>query len=168
MGMDSNKIKRMMKQVEDAMAAVTFAEEGEAETASALFKRERRVLLALKAGRTDAKTLRYALNASLRINASLDILYVAAPGSEERADPVLNDFSSELKQAGVPYQVINRSGCMKQEIIDHTNSRHDVLFVVVESPKSLDADCRKKDGVLTELWKNLRCPLVVVSDAAEA
>jgi hypothetical protein len=57
---------------------------------------------------------------------------------------------------------------MKQEIIDYTNGRHDVLFVVVESPNSLDADCRKKDGVLTELWKNLRCPLVVVSDAAGA
>jgi hypothetical protein len=166
--MDSNKIKRMMKQVEDAMAAVTFAEEGQAEAAATLFKRERRVLLALKEGHTDSKTLRYALNASLRISAGLDILYVAAPGSESKTDPVLNNFSSELNQSGVPYQVINRSGCMKQEIIDHTNSRHDVLFVVVESPKILDADCKKKDGVLTELWKNLRCPLVVVSDAAEA
>jgi len=166
--MDSNKIKRMMKQVEDAMAAVTFAEEGQAEAAAMLFKRERRVLLALKEGHTDTKTLRYALNASLRINAGLDILYVAAPGSESTAGPLLEQFSAELKLAGVPYQVINRSGCMKQEIIDHTNSRHDVLFVVVESPKSLDADCRKKDGALTELWKNLRCPLVVVSDAAEA
>jgi hypothetical protein len=168
MGMESNKIKRMMKQVEDAMAAVTFAEEGQAEAAAALFKRERRVLLALKEGHTDTKTLRYALNASLRINAALDILYVAAPGSESTAGPLLEQFSRELKLAGVPYQVINRSGCMKQEIIDHTNSRHDVLFVVVESPKSLDADCAKKDGVLTGLWKNLRCPLVVVSDAAEA
>lgn len=166
--MDSNKLKRMMKQVEDAMAAVTFAEEGHADAAAELFKRERRVLLALKEGHTDGKTLRYALNASLRINASLDILYVAAPGSENTSDPLLEQFSADLKKAGVSHQVISRSGCMKQEIIDHTNSRHDVLFVVVESPKSLDADCRKKDGVLTELWKNLRCPLVVVSDAAEA
>jgi hypothetical protein len=166
--MDPNKIKRMMKQVEDAMAAVTFAEEGEAEAAMSLFKRERRVLLALKEGHTDAKTLRYALNASLRINASLDILYVTAPGSNSTADPLTEDFSAELKKAGVRYEVITRSGCMKQEIIDQTNSRHDVLFVVVESPASLDADCKKKDGVLTELWKNLRCPLVVVSDAAEA
>jgi len=166
--MDSNKIKRMMKQVEDAMAAVTFAEEGQAETAAALFKRERRVLLALKEGHTDTKTLRYALNASLRINAGLDILYVAAPGTRSTAGPLLEQFSAELDEVGIPYQVINRSGCMKQEIIDHTNNRHDVLFVVVESPRSLDEDCGKKDGVLTGLWKNLRCPLVVVSDAAEA
>lgn len=163
--MDSNKIKRMMKQVEDAMAAVTFAEEGEAEAAASLFKRERRVLLALKEGHTDGKTLRYALNASLRMSASLDILYVSAPGSTSTAGPLLEQFTAELKRSGIPYDVKNRSGCMKQEIIDHTNSRNDVLFVVVESPKSLDADCRKKDGALTELWKNLRCPLVVVSDA---
>jgi hypothetical protein len=166
--MDTNKLKKMMKQVEDAMAAVTFAEEGQADAATSLFKRERRVLLALKEGHWDSKTLRYALNASLRINASLDILVVAAPGSGSQADTDLESYTSELKTAGVPYQVIERSGCMKQEIIDYTNGKHDVLFVVVESPKSLDADCTKKDGVLTELWKNLRCPLVVVSDAAGA
>lgn len=166
--MDQNKLKKIMKHVEDAMAAVTFAEEGQADTASALFKRERRVLLALKAGRTDAKTLRYAMNASLRIQADLDILYVASPGTERQAEPLLESFTAQLKTAGVSYHVIERSGCMKQEIIDYTNGKHDVLFVVVESPNSLDADCRKKDGVLTELWKNLRCPLVVVSDAAGA
>ena len=166
--MDQNKLKKIMRQVEDTMAAVSFAEEGQADAAAALFKRERRVLLALKEGYRDNKTLRYALNASLRINASLDILYVAAPGSERTADPLPGQFSSELKTAGVAYQVISRSGCMKQEIIDYTNGKHDVLFVIVESPKSLDADCRQQDGVLTELWKKLKCPLVVVSDAAGA
>jgi hypothetical protein len=166
--MDTNKLKKMMKQVEDAMAAVTFAEEGHPDAAVSLLKRERRVLLALKEGHRDSNTFRYALNASLRINASLDILLVAVPGTGSQANADLERYTTELKTAGVPYQVIERSGCMKQEIIDYTNGKHDILFVVVESPKSLDADCRKKDGVLTELWKNLKCPLVVVSDAAGA
>ena len=166
--MDQHKLKKIMKQVEDTMAAVTFAEEGQADAATELFRGERRVLLALKAGRTDAKTLRYAMNASLRIKAGLDILYVSAPGAKQRTEPLLETFTAELKTAGVPCQVIGRSGCMKQEIVDYTNGNHDVLFVVVESPGSLDADCRKKDGVLSELWKNLKCPLVVVSDAAGA
>jgi len=166
--MESNKFKRMMRQVEDAMAAVSFAEEGQAEAAVSLFRRERRVLLALKEGRMDAKTLRYAMHAALRIQAGLDILYVASPGSAGRPGPSLQGFTDELTRAGVPFEVVTRAGCMKQEIIDHTNSSHDVLFVIVESPGSLDADCRKKDGVLTELWKNLRCPLVVVSEAAGA
>jgi K+-sensing histidine kinase KdpD len=166
--MDTNKFKKMMKQIEDAMAAVSFAEEGQAEAAEALFQRERRVLLALKEGHMDAKTLKYALNASLRISAHLDVLFVAAEDRTPHADPVLEGFAKELQAAGVTYRVIQRTGCLKQEIIDYTNTEHDVLFVVVESPRSLDADCRKKEGILTELWKNLRCPLVVVSDAAGA
>jgi hypothetical protein len=166
--MDTNKFKKMMKQIEDAMAAVSFAEEGQAEAAETLFKRERRVLLALKEGHMDAKTLKYALNASLRINAHLDVLFVAAEGRTPRTDPLLEGFAQELQTAGVPYRVIQRAGCLKQEIIEYTNTEHDVLFVVVESPGSLDADCMKKEGVLTELWKNLRCPLVVVADQAGA
>lgn len=163
--MDQNKIRRMLKQVEDAMAAVTFAEEGLAAEASAVLNRERRVLLALKAGWMDARTLRYAMNAALRIRAGLDILIVAAPGSAVGSEPQLESFYADLKTAGVSYQTAERSGCMQQEIIDYTNSRHGVLFVVVESPGSLNADCGKKDGMLSELWKNLRCPLVVVSEA---
>ena len=166
--MESNKFKRMMRQIEDAMAAVSFAEEGQPDAAASFLKRERRVLLALKDGQYDAGTVRYALNASLRIGAHLDILMVSSPGANGDAGAMDFPGEAELKAAGIAYQVTRRSGCMKQEIIDLTNSRHDVLFVVVESPASLDTDCRKKDGVLTELWKNLRCPLVVVSESAGA
>lgn len=158
----------MMKQIEDAMAAVSFAEEGQSEAAATLFRGERRVLLALKEGHLDAKTLKYALNASLRIKAHLDVLFVSSSGRNTRPEPLLDEFAVELKAAGVESRFIQREGCLKQEIVDYTNAEREVLFVVVESPGSLDADCRKKEGVLTELWKNLRCPLVVVSDQAGA
>ena len=45
----------MMKKMEDVLAAATFAEEGEAETARSLLREGRRVLLALKEGRIDAQ-----------------------------------------------------------------------------------------------------------------
>jgi len=166
--MDANKIKKMLKQVEDSMAAVSFAEEGQFESADGLFRRERRVLLALKEGSLDPKTLKYAMNSAMRIHAKLDILYVSAPEAAcEEGGPVLRQFESDLRHAGIEYRLNRRSGCLKQEIIDYTNKEHEVLFVVVESPGSLDRDC-KKSGVLTELWKNLRCPLVVVTDQAGA
>lgn len=166
--MDSNKIKKMLKQIEDSMAAVSFAEEGQYESANRLFKRERRVLLALKEGHIDAKTLKYALNSALRINAKLDILYVSAPdAAPSDGNAALQDFESDLQRSGVTYLVNRRTGCLKQEIIDYTNREHEVLFVVVESPGSLDRDCAK-NSVLSELWKNLRCPLVVVTDEARA
>jgi hypothetical protein len=158
------KLKKIMKKVEDVMAAVTFAEGGERETAESLLKEGRRVLLALRQGNIDAKTVKYAVNSSRRIGAQLDILYVAS--ESYAADARLPELESELSNEGIPYRVIRASGCLKQAIIDHTSREKDILFAVVESPSSLDADCNRKDSMLSELWRKLKCPLVVVMDEA--
>ncbi len=166
--METAKFKKMMKMMEHALTAASFAEEGEIETAHSLMKESRRVLLALKAGQVDPKTLKYAMNTAKRINAHLDILYVTASSAGRRSDgdPSLESFASELSEAGIPYRLITRSGCLKQQIIDYTNGEKEILFAVIESPVSLDADCNKRDKELSELWRNLRCPLVVVMDGA--
>ena len=167
--MEATKLKKMMKNVEDALAAVSFAEEGEISSARSLMSEGRRVLLGLKEGRIDANTLKYALNTAMRIGAQLDILYVAAPDSNSATvDPLLDQLVSELKAEGILYRMIPRTGCLKQQIIDYTNSEKDILFAVIESPHSLDADCNKKDKTLAELWQKLKCPLVVVMDGAKA
>jgi hypothetical protein len=167
--MEATKLKKIMKNVENALAAATFAEEGQVATARSIMKEGRRVLLALKDGRIDARTLKYALNTSKRIGADLDILHVAAPGNTAlTVDPLLSNFESELKTEGIIYRMIQRTGCLKQQIIDYTNSEKEILFAVIESPKSLDADCNKQDKTLSELWQKLKCPLVVVMDGARA
>src|SRR6266508_533875 len=117
------KFKKLMKNVEDALAATTFAEEGKAETARSIMKEGRRVLLALKEGRIDAGTLKYALNTSKRIGADLDILHVTAPGNSAPATgPLLSNFESDRRAEGILYRTIRRTGCLKQQIIDYTNS----------------------------------------------
>lgn len=167
--MEATSVKKMMKNIEDALVAATFAEEGQAGTARSIMKDGRRVLLALKEGRIDAKTLKYALNTSQRIGAHLDILYVTAGGDYARpVDALLEQFESELKAEGILFRRIMRSGCLKQQIIDYTNTEKDILFAVIESPHSLDADCNKRDKTLSELWQKLKCPLVVVMDGAKA
>jgi hypothetical protein len=168
--MDTTKLKKMMKAVEHAFTAASFAEEGEAETARSLMKESRRVLLALKAGHIDAKTLKYALNAAKRIDARLDILFVTSSSAAGRdpGDPALEAFPSELASAGIAFRMIPRTGCLKQQIIEYTNSEKDILFAVIESPSSLDADCDRRDKELSELWRRLKCPLVVVMDGAGA
>ncbi|MDH4162810.1 MAG: hypothetical protein OEW15_09010 [Nitrospirota bacterium] len=164
--MDSQKLKKIMKQIEDSLAAVSFAEEGQQETAATLFRRERRLLVAVREGHVDPKTLKYGLNTAVRIGSQVDILYVTAEGGgHTRIDKDLEEFDRELSAAAIPHRLVRKSGCLKQQIIDYTNKEHEVLFVVVESPRSLDADCSGKDTALTELWKKLRCPLVVVSEA---
>jgi hypothetical protein len=167
--MEATKLQKMMKNVEDALAAATFAEAGDDVTAKSIMKEGRKVLLALKEGRIDAKTLKYALNTAQSIDAHLDILYVTAPGGNAHpVDPLLVHFESELTAEGILYRMIPRTGYLKQQIIDYTNSEKDILFAVIESSYSLDADCNKKDKTLSELWQKLKCPLVVVMDGARA
>lgn len=167
--MEATKLKKLMKNVESILAAASFAEEGEVATARSIMQEGRRVLLALKEGRIDVKTLKYALNTAKRIGAHLDILYVAATGDGGIiVDPLLGHFESELTAEGIRYRLIPRTGCLKQQIIDYTNSEKEILFAVIESPNSLDLDCNKRDKTLSELWQKLKCPLVVVMDGAKA
>ena len=164
MGMD--RLKKMMKQIEDAMAAATFAEEGVPAAARSLLSEGRRVLLGLKEGRIDARTLKYALNTAKRINAQLDILFVSSASASFAAVPdgSLARFQETLQTEGVAYRLITRTGCLKQQIIEHTHKDKEIAFAIIESPNSLDMDCNKKDKTLSELWQKLKCPLVVVMD----
>ncbi len=164
------KFKKMVKMMEHAFTAASFAEEGEMETAHSLMKESRRVLLAIKAGQIDPKTLRYAVNTAKRVDAHLDILYVTSSRSGKRrsGDPVVDSLISELAETGISYRIISRQGCLKQQIIDYTNSEKEILFAVIESPASLDTDCAKQEKELSELWRQLKCPLVVVMDGAGA
>lgn len=145
------------------MAAASFAEEGVPQAARSLLGEGRRVLLGLKEGRIDARTLKYALNTSKRINAQLDILYVSS-GSAPAHDAELDRFQQTLRTEGVAYRLIERTGCLKQQIIEHTGKDKEIAFAIIESPNSLDADCNKKDKTLSELWQKLKCPLVVVME----
>jgi hypothetical protein len=167
--MDTMKLKKIMKSLDNSLAAATFAEEGEAGIAQSMLKDGRGVLLALKEGRIDAKTLKYALNTALRIGANLDILYVTSDDQDEVInEPALSAFEKELIEGNVKHRLIQRTGCLKQQIIDYTNREKEILFAVIESPGSLDEDCNKKDKTLADLWQQLKCPLVVVMDQAKA
>lgn len=158
-------LKKMMDRIEDTLAAVSFAEEGEFETAKEIMNRERRVLLALRDSRVDSRTLSYAMNTCKRVKAGLDILYIS---SSELMNSILDRFQEDLRDNEVPCRLIHKSGCLKEAIIDYTNAQREVLFAVIESSDHLDVECSGKDGRLSESWKNLKCPLVVVSGVASA
>ncbi len=167
--MGTNQLKKIMKRMEDVLAATSFAEEGETDAARSILAEGRRVLLALKEGSIDVKTLKYAVNTSKRIGANLDVLYVASAKRQEGADdPLIRDLQSELSREGIPYRLVRQTGCLKQAVIDYTNREKDILFAVVDSPNSLDVDCNNKDTRLSDLWRQLKCPLVVVMEGAGA
>ncbi len=110
-------MRSMKKKIEDLMSAVSFAEEGEFETAREFLKDERRVLLALMKGQVDRRTFRYAMNTCKRIGAGLDILYVS---STDAPDTAFDECISELGKEGISHRLVQRSGCLKQAIIDYT------------------------------------------------
>ncbi|MCL4456494.1 MAG: universal stress protein [Nitrospirae bacterium] len=152
---------RLSKKIEDMMSAVSFAEEGEFDTARQMLKEERRVLLAVNEGRVERRTLRYALNTCKRIGADLDVLYISKDGSGDISDPVMKTLFADMEKDGIRCEMIIRNGCMKQLVIDRTRERKDILFVVIESAEAVDMECGK-DKRLSDSWDNLQCPLVMV------
>lgn len=145
------------------MSAITFAEEGEFETAKSLMKTRKRVLLAVSNSRIDRKTCTYALNTSQRNGSGIDILVVGETAQEQPAPP-LQSLLSQLQAEAIPFALIQRTGCLKQAILDYIEEEDNTLFVVIESQATADINCVTKDKRLTGAWQRLKCPLVVVAE----
>jgi hypothetical protein len=153
-------VDTLKKKIEEIMSAISFAEEGEFETAKEFLKEDRRVLLAVRKDQVDRKTFRYAINTCKRINAALYILYISPAKAQ---DPILQQCLSEVTQEGINYRLVQRGGCLKQAIIDYTNTIKGILFAVTESSDNLEVDCKGMKA--SKAWKDLKCPLVVVQDS---
>jgi sugar-specific transcriptional regulator TrmB len=161
--MNKKKLKMWLKKLEDEMAAAAFAEEGEFEAAREILKEQRKILLALSGEKSDFNAFRYAHNICKRIGAGLEILY-----SKHQDTDFLKEFQHELEKEGIEYNFIPTEGCIKEEILNYTDKRGDILFVVIESSEGFNINCKKSTKVVSESWKHLKCPLVVVSDLATA
>jgi len=157
-------MKRLVKKFEDMITTSAFVEAGESKTDRELLKEGRRILLAIKEGHSDKKTLKYALNICKRVVANLDILYIS---STEGTNPVLKEFFMELEKEGFNYKLVRREGCLEKEIKEYTDSHEEILFVIIDSSEGLDVDSGSS-GKLPEVWRNLKCPLVVVEDSIHA
>jgi hypothetical protein len=156
-------MRKWMRKVEDAMAAAAFAEAGEFDIARETLKGPRKILLALRGEKSDANAFRYALSTCRRIGAGLEILYVSKIEKE-----MLRKFRSELKREGIDYDVIRKTGSLEQEIRNYTGMKRDILFVVVEVSEGVDIHGKKAERIIADAWKNLKCPLVVVSQGNSA
>jgi hypothetical protein len=156
-------MKRVTKGFQDLMAAITFAEAGELETARAILKERERVLLALREGHIEASTLRYALNTCKRIGADLDILYLPAA---DVITPELSGFLQELERTGIPHRLVKASGCLQQAVMDYVNARTGIAFAVIDGAD--DPETEGKLGKLSRWWEKVKCPLVIVTNRAEA
>jgi hypothetical protein len=146
------------------MSAVTFAQAGEQEEARRLMKGKDKVLVAVSDVSFDTSVFSYALNICKRTSTCLDILYLTK--AELHMDEI-NAFMSKASPDGISCSVVKKDGCMKQAILDYTTKKKEILFVVVGTTPELDIECKTGEKSLSEAWKKLKCPLVVVSKGGE-
>lgn len=154
--------KKFWAKVEDYMSAAAFAEAGETETARSFLRPHRTVLLAVTPRGADARSAEYARGVCKRIEAGLEIILV--PGGESQGR-FLRDFKRELNRDGIHWRIESTTGCLKKRILEHTDGRRDIHFVVIESSEELDIECDDESGAVKRFLKRLKCPLVVVSEA---
>lgn len=156
-------MKKWLKQFENDLAAAAFAEAGELETAREMMKEDRRILLAMTDEKKDMNAFKYAVNMCKRIGAALEILFPRVSGKKS-----MDHFVAELNKEGIDHKITLVKKCLKEEILNYTDQRSDILFVVVESSDGLSMKCKKSQINFSKSWKDLKCPLVVVSDLATA
>ena len=152
---------KFQEKIDDFMSAVTFAEAGEHEIAREILNDRGKVLLATKENQTDTQAFKFALNICRRIGSSLDVLYIS---SKKGVTPTISKFIEDLTREGIKCTFSKRIGCLRNQIIDYTNDNKEILFVVIESSENLDVECRRTSKKMSDAWKSLSCPLVVVSE----
>lgn len=145
---------------DELMSAVTFAQSGAHEEARNILKGRDRVLAAISDVAFDTSVFSFALNICKRTGSDLDILYLTR--TELHMDEI-RSFVSRAAGEGITSVITKRDGCMKQAILDYTTKKRSVLFVVVGTTPELDIECKAGERSLSEAWKRLKCPLVVVS-----
>jgi hypothetical protein len=145
---------------DELMSAVSFAQAGEHEEARRLMKGREKVLVAISDVHFDKSVFSYALSISRRTSTSLDILYLTR--TELHMDEI-TAFMSKASDEGITCGVTKKDGCMKQAILDYTSKKKEILFVIVGTTPELDIECKAGEKSLSEAWKKLKCPLVVVS-----
>jgi len=156
-------MNKWLGKLEAAMAASAFAEAGEFETARETLHEGRKILLALKGAESDRNAFRYALNMCNRMDAKLEILHITPIPSD-----LLREFKSELRKENIEYLFIKKNGSLEEEIRNYSGMKENVLFVVVEVSEGVDIHSKRSEKIISNAWKNLKCPLVVVSQGNTA
>ena len=149
------------KNIHDMSREEPLAGAGGPLAASELPRGGRKVLLVLTGTAEDRKSFTYATGVAQRIDAGLEIMYFARTKPE---DGVMEHYKELLRKSKLSFHLTRVRGCIKTAIMEYTTSMSNIQFVVAESLDALSSECQKEDRSLRGTLKNLRCPLVLVSE----
>lgn len=118
---------------------------------------ERKVLLAVRAGRIDPRLFVSTRSLCQRMDAGLDILVLAA-GDELPAE--VADLVKTLRQEGVMYSLVQKSRLRRRDIVDYANTHECISTVVVDSLEGWESVAEDR---ISNPWRKLACPLVTAA-----
>lgn len=118
---------------------------------------ERKVLLAVRAGRIDPRLLVSTRSLCQRMDASLDILVLA--GGDELPEEVA-DLLKALREEGVTYTLAQKSVLRRRDIVEYANTHECISTVVIDSLEGWESVAEDKTS---NPWRKLACPLVTAA-----
>jgi len=157
-------MERIRRSMERLFSAVTFAEHGDHDTARAMMRGDRRIVLAVTPEHPSPLALSYAVNAAQRNDARLDIVVLASTGrANARHEAVLSDEDREtISRASVPFRMIPGSGTVRETLMQHARREKNILFFVADPAVLAAAGGSAFPARADRLAEDLGRPLVQV------
>jgi hypothetical protein len=169
-----NILEKMIKNFEDSMAAVSFAEVGEFEMARQFFKPQKnahkRVLLGTDRMEVNPKTLHYAMRLCKHIGGTLEIFHLLRLSEEGREvehdqeGKVVEIAQDSFGGNSIVYQLVTGEECLATEVLKYTNNRRDLLCVVFDAMETGNVRCRTAWETMLAKFQALHCPVVVYAE----
>ncbi len=122
-------------------------------------KYDRKVLLAVRAGRIDPRLLVSTRSLCQRMEAGLDILMLA--GGEEMPAEIA-DLIRALREDGVTYTLTRKPILRRRDIVDYANTHECISTVVIDSLEGWESVAADR---ASDPWAKLACPLVTAAPA---
>lgn len=151
-----------MTALQNAMAAVAYAEEGEFDTAreilSAGDKKKKRMILGINDLEIKPRLIHYAHELSKRVGAQLEVLQILTPSLVDRIyDCMHSPRVKTMKDKGIAYKIVTGHGTIEEDLLHYAKDNRNVQFVLLKS--------NDKDKVnIMKIMNKLHCPVVVFSE----
>ncbi len=123
---------------------------------------ERKVLLAVREGRLDARLLAAARSLCQRLDAGLEILVLARG---ERLPTEIDDLVRTLRAEGVTYWLTRKEVLRRRDIVEYANMHECIATVVIDSLEGWESVAEDRSS---DPWRKLACPLVTASPSKAA
>ncbi|MDP2811822.1 MAG: hypothetical protein Q8O34_16915 [Rhodocyclaceae bacterium] len=118
---------------------------------------ERKVLLAVREGHVVPRLLASARSLCQRLDADLDILFLAAG---EGLPVEVDEFVRTLRDEGIAYTLTRKPLLRRRDIVQHANTHECISTVVIDSLEGWESVAEDR---ASDPWAKLACPLVTAA-----